>query len=564
MNSHNKWQSGLVSLEKSLSLSQQLVGQLMDGQTVEIYDFINSKTTKFEGVYDCVVYAASKFYLACLNMFPEEVAETIELVKDCSSYCNIKRKKWTITSAVAEVLKIKPSYSDYTEEEVHAEICYALLLTMRGILNFINDNNILSLVSGSYRLKLAHESYTTCNKLLKHHKFASKELQEVFTQGTKFGIGISNLCLSSMPKRLLSVLQFIGYRGDEKIGYEILLDGFLLSTSINVGGMLCFATITFCHLLARHMLGSGCSTADVMTVEMIFEKIKKKFPNSAITHYVEGRIANLNGQCDEAIDYLHKSIKRNASRITIQLLSFWEMATCHIIKGDCRAAAKQIRRMREETNLSKCCFAYFEASLLLSLEDITEAELRHATQLLEETPELMAEYCGKHVPFEKFTTRKARQFFAQDKYLLLPHYEFLYLVNFFALLTWQPDKLNKIMAEIDHQIKILNTRKEWQFYPDNYCLAMFLKGMCLKHLGNDSEASQCFQEVLDKESDIYSDVYLILFAHLEKGILDTEAGRLEEALAHFKSAKKRRMFWIEFRIHSAREKALQLLKSQKK
>ena len=35
-----------------------------------------------------------------------------------------------------------------------------------------------------------------------------------------------------------------------------------------------------------------------------------------------------------------------------------------------------------------------------------------------------------------------------------------------------------------------------KFYWDNYCLALLLKGVCLRHRGDTGQAEQCFMEVI--------------------------------------------------------------------
>ncbi|GAB6020578.1 hypothetical protein CHUAL_003257 [Chamberlinius hualienensis] len=103
---------------------------------------------------------------------------------------------------------------------------------------------------------------------------------------------------------------------------------------------------------------------------------------------------------------------------------------------------------------------------------------------------------------------------------------------------------------------------DWSFYTDCYCVGIFIKGLCLKYLEKYDEAEHYFQDILSKENEIFSDVYLSMCAHLELAIVYTEIGQLEKALQQLKSSKKRRMFWAEFRIHQTKENVQRLLASQ--
>ena len=44
-----------------------------------------------------------------------------------------------------------------------------------------------------------------------------------FRSGVELGVGASNLILSLMPDRLLSVVEIFGYRGDRTVGLSLLM-----------------------------------------------------------------------------------------------------------------------------------------------------------------------------------------------------------------------------------------------------------------------------------------------------------------------------------------------------
>ncbi|GAB6020579.1 Tetratricopeptide repeat protein 39B [Chamberlinius hualienensis] len=550
------------SLNRSVNLTTELVERLMKDETDEIFEFMNSKSEKFEGVYDCIMYSLVKVYVAVFSLNSEDIADANSMVKECLDFCSTKRKTRTIVSTVADVLKIKPSYKHFTEEEVHAELAYGLLIGMRGLLDFLKSG-ILNLITGSYRLKLAFESIELCRKLIKHHSFASEKLADTFTQGSKFGIGLVNLCLSHIPKRLLRILQLIGYHGETETGIKALTEGCTDIQSVHFGAVMCFLAINIFTLSIKQILGNGCTEEDIAVLQPIIIDYDRKYSHSVFLHFVKGRIAYLKGQTEQACGYLQDGLAIETKRLTIKVILILERISYHVIQNECRKASKLVKKIRLETNLSPCSSAYCEAAMLLSCQDITDEERQYVTQLLEMAPDCLVEYCGKHIPIEKFLSKKARQYFAQDKFLMLPQYEILYYVNCFTLLARQPDNLRRVINEIDQQLAKLESRKEWQFYPDNYCLAMLLKGVCLKDLGQYTEAGQCFQDVINRENEIFTDIQLAMCAHLEKGILDTSQGNLEEALVHFKLAKKRRLFWIEFRIHQAKEHTYKLLNQRR-
>ena len=44
-------------------------------------------------------------------------------------------------------------------EQIHAELCYAELLMERALLTFVQDENLISFVKGSLKIRACHNSY---------------------------------------------------------------------------------------------------------------------------------------------------------------------------------------------------------------------------------------------------------------------------------------------------------------------------------------------------------------------------------------------------------------------
>ena len=58
-----------------------------------------------------------------------------------------------------------------SEEEVHAEICYAECLLERAILMFIQDENLISFIKGSLKVKECYSCYKLVFLLLTASEF---------------------------------------------------------------------------------------------------------------------------------------------------------------------------------------------------------------------------------------------------------------------------------------------------------------------------------------------------------------------------------------------------------
>lgn len=53
----------------------------------------------------------------------------------------------------------QPNYEMYTDIELHAELCYAEVLLLRAILTFMEDEELMSFVKGSLKIKQCYSGY---------------------------------------------------------------------------------------------------------------------------------------------------------------------------------------------------------------------------------------------------------------------------------------------------------------------------------------------------------------------------------------------------------------------
>jgi hypothetical protein len=67
-----------------------------------------------------------------------------------------------------------------------------------------------------------------------------------FRSGVYLGVGMSNIILSLLPSRLISVIELFGYKGDRKLGLKLLqkAGGWTKDSnepSISRGGNICYS-----------------------------------------------------------------------------------------------------------------------------------------------------------------------------------------------------------------------------------------------------------------------------------------------------------------------------------
>lgn len=98
------------------------------------------------------------FLEAMLTFEQEHIAHASESLKKCLNVCNRYRKKTTITESIGKMVK-KQNYDSYTEEEVHAELCYAESLLLKAMLTFMEDETLASFIKGGIKIRSCYNSY---------------------------------------------------------------------------------------------------------------------------------------------------------------------------------------------------------------------------------------------------------------------------------------------------------------------------------------------------------------------------------------------------------------------
>ena len=64
-------------------------------------------------------------------------------------------------------------YKFYSAEEIHAELCYAECLMERALLTFIQDENLISFVKGSLKIRACYQSFKSVLLMEHFHPMCS-------------------------------------------------------------------------------------------------------------------------------------------------------------------------------------------------------------------------------------------------------------------------------------------------------------------------------------------------------------------------------------------------------
>lgn len=504
------------------------------------------------GLYSSVSLGTIRFLRAFITFEPNDIAQAVTTLKRTTALCNRRRKK---SAGMAKMMK-KPNFNSYNEEEIQAELCYAESLLLRAIVTFIQDDNLISFVKGGLRFRKSYRTYKVCQDILESRTFNNDFLKRNFHCGVLMGVGAFNLIISMLPKRILKLVEFVGFSGKRDVGNKMLDEGQKMQDCVR--GPICSMFMLAHHCFLTYVFGRGCT--DIPYVESVLKPWFTSYPESGVLAIAKARLEVIKGNIKDGVPLLEAALKIPLDWKNFYHVTYFELQMINGLLGDYRKALHYAEILYKENQWSKVSTSYGKAILLYSCSDVSDGERKELEQILRNLHTLKRKFSGKSNPIEKFFIRKADRYFAQNNSLVLPAYELLYVSNYMILLKGKTDILNGMLKNIEKAIADVKAKPDSKYYADNYCLALFLKGLCIGYSGKPQAAEDCFKEVLQNQKKIKEDTYIPVCANLELGLISIDAKNYSQADLYLKTAKKEKTFWPEFRIHQAREEIKALKK----
>ncbi|XP_036435099.1 tetratricopeptide repeat protein 39A isoform X1 [Colossoma macropomum] len=499
-----------------------------------------------DSMYHALTYATILEMQAMMTFDPEDILAAGNTMKDAQAVCQRYRKKSSFNS------------KSFTEEELHAEVCYAECLLQRAALTFLQDENMISFIKGGIKVRNSYQTYKELHTVLKSSGYVHGDNHGHFEGGVKLGVGAFNLMLSLLPTRTLRLLEFVGFSGNKEFGLEQLQEG---SAERTFRSFLCNMLLLCYHTFMSFILGTG--EGDVEDAEKLLQPYLKRYPKGSIFLFFAGRIEEIKGNLDAAIKRFEECCEAQQEWKQFHHMCYWELMWCFTYKQHWKMAYFYADLLSKENAWSKATYAYMKAAYLsmLSREECqTFGESEVA--LFRQVPGLKQKIAGKSLPTEKFAIRKARRYNVENPIPLpAPPLEMMYIWNGYTVIGKHRDLTEGMLKTLDEAQQKLEHYPRTEFSIDDQCVVSLLKGLCLKHLGHQEEAEHYFTLVLCNETQIKFDHYLVPNALLEHGLLCLEQGRREEAIKLLEMAKQnyknysmesRTHFRIQAALHKAR------------
>ncbi|KAJ8274840.1 hypothetical protein COCON_G00094650 [Conger conger] len=502
---------------------------------------------KRDSMYHALTYATIRQLQAMMTFDPADILTAGNTMKDAQTLCQRFRKKSSLTSKTC------------TEEELHAELCYAECLLQRAATTFLQDENMISFIKGGIKVRNSYQIYKELHAIRQFPGNTPGENHCHFESGVNLGVGSFNLMLSLVPTKMLRLLEFVGISGNKECGLQQLEEG---GTTPTLRAFLCSMVLLCYHTFMSFILGTG--EGDVGDAERLLQPYLEKYPQGAVILFLAGRIEVIKGNLDAAIGRFEECCESQKQWKQFHHMCYWELMWCFTYKRQWKLAYFYCDLLSKENTWSKATYAYMKGAYL-SMMTSEERKVLGETEveLFRQVPGLKQKIAGKSLPTEKFAIRKARRYLPDTHVPLpVPPLEMMYIWNGYTVIAKNQELTEGMLETLDEAQRDLDLQPKTETSIDDQCVLSLLRGLCLKHLGRTKEAEQYFTLVLCNEAEIKFDHYLVPTALLEHGLLCLQSGRTAEAIVLLETAKHNyKGYSMESRTHFRIQAALQSVRA---
>ncbi|PAV86321.1 hypothetical protein WR25_14642 isoform B [Diploscapter pachys] len=395
-------------------------------------------------MYHALGYSTILFIKAMMTCNKTDMEVAMEMCKRACTVIESKRQKLSLSESIFNMRQKLMS-----DEELHAELCYAEVLLIRAVLSFFHDESLTSFVRGAFRIRTCYQTYKYCEKVLNDDtvwKGRNPMVRRQFESGVRMGNGMFNLGLSTLPSKVLRLLAVVGFSGDKTTG---MVD---LHTCASMTDTLCsplaMMTLLAWHLIACFLFGSG--QPDLRVCHQMMPALMHKYPNGAIILFLRARLVLIMSQVDSAICFFNKSVNSQNVYLQFHHICYWELLFAHAYNRDWTKSANYARLLYKESKWSRCVYIYLMCIFFAADTSVEENKRKETiAALARKVDACRMRIAGKSIPIEKFCARRAKRFLSTGS-LLFAHYEFIYFWNGFDIIGQNANLIEPILKDIEH------------------------------------------------------------------------------------------------------------------
>uniref|UniRef100_A0A671WUP3 Tetratricopeptide repeat protein 39B n=1 Tax=Sparus aurata TaxID=8175 RepID=A0A671WUP3_SPAAU len=526
----NQIKSHKMDLESALKECSSALELFLNNRFADALALL--KPWKNQSMYHAMGYSSILVMQAGMTFDPKDMDAAMTSLRESLQTCERFQK--------LRIRVNKRSGSEsLTEEEMHAELCYAEVLLQKAALTFL-DESIIGFIKGGMKMRNSYQIYKECQAMAN----ITKEMENQssthihFKGGVNMGIG---------PPKNVFLLNL-------EVGLSSLREG---AASNSLRSILSTLTLLMFHLYITVILGTG--DGNLTEAETLLQPYTEKFPNGALMLFYTARIALLKGNFTFAEEKFLACIAAQQEWRQIHHLCYWELMWAYSFELNWREAYRYADLLCKESKWSQAIYVYQKAAILSMLpeEEVTQLG-ENVVELFRQVDGFRIRIAGKSIPTEKFAAKKAQRYSSSNPVkLVVPALEMMYVWNGFTVVGKRPELTESILIILEEAEQQLRQNPDpSEYHTDDLCVIQLLKGLCLRQLGRLVQAELCFNHVLSSESDIKHDSYLVPFTMYELGLLHKQKGDINTAITVIENAKTNYKDYnmesrLHFRIHAA-------------
>lgn len=489
---------------------------------------------KDEGFMEAVTWSSCYIIRASLTLEKADIDKARECVHHAGKMCK-KLMKSSFFENISKLV-VTPNYDKYTDVEVFAQLYYAKQFALRIALDAMETNSVFTLIKLAYYLRGLVRTYNEVWQIKKKRTaWESEEARMYFYAHARFANGIINLVISHTPPKFLRIMNFLGYQGTESVGLNELNR---VAFEMPAGFTSKMSQLLLIYYWVYAKPHGENIPDDLSLCKQLVEAELKLFPQSMLYGLAKAKIAQINGNFDEAIVTLNGLLKAPHLKSAYKAFYF-ELIWCHAVNLDWDACIECSERIRSSKH-SPVCTAFLSAVFryVKGVESGDQAMLDQATKEFEIIPSLRIRHFGKTMTTEKAALTTSILYFKKGKKLVLPVMAMLYTGNYLMFIRSE-EMLAKLEKRVESQVTLYSVDYESETAClDDYLVAIFYKAVLLRLRKKYAEAVECHEIIFKEKSRIELEQSILPMSTMELGLIEIEKGNFEEAKALLESAEK--------------------------
>lgn len=550
-----------MSLEDMVKAGQEAFNVFINNQYMEGYFMLDRhcKTSFYHSFGKCLILSVRFGF----SLKAEYYQSAWDACMEAISMIN-KSRKVRSTASKATSMLFKSDYSDWTDENCHAELCFAEISAVHASLLIANDRSITGFVRAAMRLRTCYYTYRECKSILKNKtNWTSREMRDHFESGVLLGLGLFDLGVSYFPSKMIKLLEIAGFSGNRSAGMAQIMSCAKIThglrypvVSLVLSGYYGFADFFY-----------GLGEPDVEVIFSILDHWLPIAPNSIAVQMGLAFKATWEGKFSEACKYYDEYEQGQNFMKAITYASVWQKMWIHAVQLNWPAAVENSRYLAENCKWSPSMIYYVHACLLsMVVEDCySKDEIEKARELKREMAHafkqavtLKRTFGGRRAFHEKLVSEKARSFLKNPTKIVLIPLDLMYMWNIFIVASKNNESLPAMLGMIEEKLQLFPP----QVSTEVNAYLTFMRGVCYEFSNCPLLAVEAFYQIIDLENQLEEEKHLVPQAYFEIGQIYRRSGDWDQAKRWYKKAKSYNDYLTDGLIRFRIDAALRCMKEQ--